>query len=170
MSHGPASARGRGADPLRLPSPRPGPYRDGVERGRFSEIDHTADLGLDLEGDSPAAVLEAAQRGLIRVLFGGDPGFEPDEERVVAIEAADRPELLKAWCERLWRFIEDDGFVAVEADVESTDSGGLRAVVRGTRPPADRLAPVSELKAVTYHQLAFEPAGEGWCARVIFDV
>jgi SHS2 domain-containing protein len=32
-------------------------------------------------------------------------------------------------------------------------------------------ASASELKAVTWHQLAFEPApGGGWRGRVIFDV
>jgi SHS2 domain-containing protein len=37
-------------------------------------------------------------------------------------------------------------------------------------PPEVRTA-ASELKAVTWHQLAFEPASDGgWRARVIFDV
>lgn len=141
-----------------------------MERGRFSEIDHTADLGLDLEGPTPAAVLEAAQRGLIGLLFGGDPGVEPDEERLVEIAAEDRPALLKAWCDRLWRMLEDDGFVAVESAIESADPGTFRARVRGARPPRERIAGASELKAVTWHQLAFEPADGGWRARVIFDV
>lgn len=141
-----------------------------MERGRFSEIDHTADLGLDLEGPTPEAVLEAALRGLIHVLFGEDPGLEPEEERRVELDAPDRPELLKAWCERLYRFLEEEGFVPIEAEIESAGPDRLRAVVRGASPPRDRVVRASELKAVTYHQLEFEPAGDGWRARVIFDV
>jgi SHS2 domain-containing protein len=47
-------------------------------------------------------------------------------------------------------------------------------LVKGVSVSAERLAEASELKAVTYHQLAFgrdEAAGnELWRARVIFDV
>jgi SHS2 domain-containing protein len=43
--------------------------------------------------------------------------------------------------------------------------------VRGAVLPPEVLVAASELKAVTWHQLAFEPAPDGgWRARVIFDV
>ncbi|MBW3660119.1 MAG: archease [Gemmatimonadetes bacterium] len=141
-----------------------------MERGRFAEIEHTADLGLELEGSSPAAVLEAALRGLVRVLFGEDPDVEPREERSVELREEGYPELLKAWCESIYRLLEEDGFVAVEADVEASGPGTLRAVVRGARPPRARVARASELKAVTWHQLRFAEADGEWRARVIFDV
>lgn len=141
-----------------------------MDRGRFSEIDHTADLGLDLRGATPAAVLEAAQRGLVHVLFGETPDLEPDGERTVELSETDLPELLKAWCEALYRLLEEDGFVTLESAVESADPGEFRAMIRGATPPAETVARASELKAVTWHQLAFERAGDGWRARVIFDV
>lgn len=141
-----------------------------MARGRYREIEHTADLGLDLEGPTPAAVLEAAQRGLIHVLFGEAPELRIEEERTVELAEKDRPELLKAWCEALYRLLEEDGFVAIESAVESAEAGAFRALVRGARPPAEAVAKASELKAVTWHQLAFHRADRGWRARVIFDV
>ncbi len=50
-------------------------------------------------------------------------------------------------------------------------SADFRARLAGAiLSPATRIA-ASELKAVTWHQLAFEPDPEGgWKARVIFDV
>lgn len=141
-----------------------------MDRGRYEEIEHTADLGLDLEGSTPAAVLEAAQRGLLHVLFGEMPDLRADEERIVELAEGDRPELLKAWCEALYRLLEEEGFVTIEADVERADPDAFRAVVRGVRPPAATVAAASELKAVTWHQLAFHRADDGWRARVIFDV
>ena len=152
-----------------------------MERGTFVEIEHTADLGLDLEGPSPESILEAAQRGLIQLLLADTSGLEPDSERDIAISAAGYPELLKAWCERLYRLLEDEGFVALSSLVcpepalpDREPAVGCRALVRGVVPPAERRVAASELKAVTYHQLAFAPAGREapgrWRARVIFDV
>lgn len=141
-----------------------------MPRGRYTEIDHTADSGLDLRGSSPAAVLEAAQRGLMHVLFGDVPDLDPDEERIVELSEPDRPDLLKAWCEAVYRLLEEEGFVALESDVTSADPDAFRATLRGATPSAETVARASELKAVTWHQLAFEPSDGGWRARVIFDV
>ena len=142
-----------------------------MERGAFEEIDHTADLGLDLQGPTPEAILEAAQRGLIQLLFGGATGdLVADETRHIAISAPDLPELLKRWCERVYELLEREGFVALVSEVECIDLRACEALLHGTVPTRRRVASASELKAVTYHQLAFEPAGDGWRARVIFDV
>jgi SHS2 domain-containing protein len=145
--------------------------RDPAGSGEFREIDHAADLGLDLRGPDPAAILEAAQRGLIQLLFGEAPAVAPTEEREVRIEETGHPELLKAWCECLYRLLERHSFLAIGSRVESADPGDFRARVTGAiLSPATRAA-ASELKAVTWHGLAFEPDPDGgWSARVIFDV
>lgn len=140
-------------------------------RGEFVEIDHTADLGLDLSGLSPEAVLEAALRGLVFVLFGGEPPrIDPREERSIELSAESWPELLKGWLEALYRLLEEEGFVPFGARFESVGSAGLKAVVSGSRPPREAIAGASELKAVTYHELSFAPEDDHWRARVIFDV
>jgi SHS2 domain-containing protein len=140
-------------------------------RGEFREIDHAADLGLDLRGADPGAILEAAQRGLVQLLFGETPRVEPAVERVVKLAEADHPELLKAWCERLYRLLEEESFLPLETHVEECDPASFRARLRGAILPPDVRNAASELKAVTWHQLAFEPARQGgWRARIIFDV
>ena len=139
-------------------------------RGSFAEIDHTADLGLELTGPDPAAVLEAAQRGLVSALFGEIPRAEPSETREVALSEASWPDLLKTWCERLYSWLEDDGFVPLESRVEALSPDRVDAEIRGAVLDREALARASELKAVTYHQLAFEREGGEWRARVIFDV
>lgn len=142
--------------------------------GKFVEIDHTADVGLDLEGTSPAEVLEAAQRGLTCLLMADTSDLVSDAERAVVVTADGYPDLLKAWCEELYRLLEEESFVALESQVSSVDAEGCVGLVKGASVSAERLAEASELKAVTYHQLAFErdetAGNELWRARVIFDV
>ena len=67
--------------------------------------------------------------------------------------------------------IEEDAFVPLASQVEEVSPAGVRARVRGARASRETVAAASELKAVTWHQLAFEPdPGGGWRGRVIFDV
>ena len=140
-------------------------------RGEYREIDHTADLGLDLSGPDPAAVLEAAARGLIRLLAGGEPPPGSPAHRSVELAAAGWPEALKAWCERVYRLLEDERFAALGAVVEAPGPDRVRGALDGVIVEPARLSEVSELKAVTWHELAFEAdAAGGWRARVIFDV
>lgn len=142
-----------------------------MRRGEFREIDHAADLGLDLRGPDPGAVLEAAQRGLVQLLFGEPPPIEPAEWREVRLEETGYPELLKAWCESIYRLLERDSFLALDTRVEESTPASFRAILAGAILPPDVRAAASELKAVTWHQLAFEPGTDGgWRARVIFDV
>jgi SHS2 domain-containing protein len=142
-----------------------------MSQGEFAEIEHTADLGLDLTGPTPEAVLEAAQRGLIHVLFGGEPpGLEPQAERMVELHADSWPELLKAWLEALYRLLEEHGFLPLGARFEELDPTYLRAAVSGAHPSREAVAQASELKAVTYHELIFAREDGEWRARVIFDV
>src|SRR5687768_11160704 len=142
-----------------------------MKDGRFAEIDHTADLGLDLSGPTPDAVLDAALRGLVHVLFGGEPPrLDPREERRIELSADSWPELLKAWLEALYRWLEDDGFVPVGARFVIVEPASLQAVVIGDRPPRAAIAGASELKAVTWHELSFSRDAGGWRGRVIFDV
>ncbi len=141
-----------------------------MERGEFAELDHTADLGLDLRGPSPGAVLEAAQRGLIQLLVGWTEDLGPTASRSVELSAATLPELLKAWCEELYRLLEERRFVALEARIVDPGPRTFRAELRGALVPPARLRAASELKGVTYHQLRFEAVDDGWRARVVFDV
>lgn len=143
----------------------------GMRRGEFREIDHAADLGLDLRGPDPGAILEAAQRGLVQLLFGESPLIEPAQEREVRLEEAGYPELLKAWCEHLYRLLEEESFLPLETRVQESEPSSFHARLSGAILPPEVRTAASELKAVTWHQLAFEPAPDGgWRARVIFDV
>ena len=143
----------------------------GMRRGEFYEIDHAADLGLDLRGPDPGAILEAAQRGLVTLLFGESPSIEPAEEREVRLSEAGYPELLKAWCEHLYRLLEEESFLPLATRVEDSDPSNFRARLEGAVLPPEVRTAASELKAVTWHQLAFAPAPDGGGgARVIFDV
>ncbi len=124
-------------------------------------LEHTAELGLEVKAPTSELVLVEAMNALAELLDGG-PGDR--ETREVRLERADLPALLVAWLEELLFLADTAGFVPEEAELHVQGSQ-LHAFVRG------RLTePRPLVKAVTYHDLVFEPAGDGWRAKVVLDV
>jgi SHS2 domain-containing protein len=146
-------------------------------------LDHTADVGLEVEAPSLAELFRRAAAGLM-VLMGADApggpggpgGAEAAEATVaVAVVGPDLEVLLVGWLRELLFLCEVRGVTYAGAEFDALGDGALRARVRGV---PGRPAPGRELKAVTYHgvRVARRPGrGEGdgdggWMATVIFDV
>ncbi len=126
-------------------------------------IDHTAEVEIAIEADSEREVFEDALAAL-RELLGFDHAAGA-ERRSVALSAPDRPALLASWLEELVYLAESEGFVALRLEELVLAPRSLSAVVSGV---IDDPPPL--VKAVTYHRLAFAPAGTGYVANVVLDV
>jgi SHS2 domain-containing protein len=124
-------------------------------------VDHTAEIELHVEAPGPERVLVEAMSALAELLDGGsgDP-----ETREVRLERPDLPALLVGWLEEVLFLADTEGFVPDDAQI-GLRGNELHALVRGRRTEQRPL-----VKAVTYHGLEFEPAGDGWRAKVVLDV
>lgn len=136
-------------------------------------LDHTADVGFEVEGVTLGSLLEGAVLGLAVLLMGRTL---PAGRAFRTVEATGvEPALLLRNLLREVLFLHaSEGFVPAEASVsaleEDCDSGVLRATVRLTECESSA-SPETELKGVTLHGLVAEPRdGGGWYGRVIFDV
>jgi SHS2 domain-containing protein len=135
--------------------------------GRFEFLEHTADIGLHLTGETPAEVLEAAGEGLAVLQGAWFPGH--GQERTVEVSAPDLGGLLVAWLDELLFLHETEDLVFGGFRVEHVDDGRLRARVR-VAPRGDRELEAVGVKAATYHRLRFERRNGGWVADVYLDV
>lgn len=131
------------------------------------QIDHTADIALELWADSEADLLIAGAEAVVEILTDGaevaDLGGR--EIEIDAIDAADR---LVQWLNEIIVAAVAGGFLFRAASIELDGETGLRASARGEPDAHDRV--VAELKSATYHDLALERHPSGWRARVIIDV
>jgi SHS2 domain-containing protein len=128
--------------------------------------EHVGELQLWVTAPSEREVFAEALRALADVLAEHGATAAPGGEvREIALEAGDRAVLLADWIGELAFLAETDAFVPDSIEALELADGGLRARVRGHagRPP-------HLVKAVTYHELRFEPAPEGWRAQVLLDV
>jgi SHS2 domain-containing protein len=143
-------------------------------------LDHTADVGIEVHASDLEELFRRAALGSLWMAVGdegwggGAPGQgrETLEERTLLLEETDLAALLRSWCRELLYWQEVEGFLAQEIpELEiagaEPDPVRLRARIRGRDAPSH---PVREIKGVTWHGLRVEASGEGWGARVIFDV
>jgi len=130
-------------------------------------VDHTGELELEIEASSQRAVFEQAVTALGELLAertevdggGATATFE------VAVSAPDRATLLAEWLTELVYLVEAQGLIPERAERLDLSETGLEGTVVGrlTTPP-------HLVKAVTYHRLDMREEGDGWRARVVFDV
>jgi SHS2 domain-containing protein len=133
------------------------------------ELEHTADVGFEVEAPTLAALFERAGLAVVALMLDATR-VEPRETRPIVLAAEGRLELLHDWLQRLVIDVQTGGIAPGEIAVERIDDTGLAARVAGERLDPVRHGFHTEVKAVTWHELAVEPRGAGWWARVIVDV
>lgn len=140
----------------------------------YRPLDHTADIGVELEAPSREALFEEALQAFTDAVTVLEK-VEPATERRIELAAQIPEDLLVLFLEELLYLFEVDGLLfrrtRVEIEEATTGEGlSLAAVLEG-EPYDPAKHPIKVLvKGVTYHRLAAEPRGGGWYGRVIFDI
>ena len=157
--------------------PREPTAEDEIRPG-VRELDHTADLGIEVEGPTQDAIFERAAQGMFALMWdepdSGPTGASADatpasgrEERRVSLRAEAVDTLFVRWLQELLYLFDAQRLVPIAVEFESLSDTHLVARV-ALRRSED--TPARELKGITYHGLEVGPVGAEWRARVIFDV
>lgn len=132
---------------------------------RFSELEHTADTGVEAHGHDLGELFSNAAYGMFS-LIGDLDGLFHTTRYEVEVNAADRESLLVEWLGELLYLHESKHEIFITFDITHISDKHLQAVVYGTH-----LAQVElEIKAVTYHDLRISETPQGYEATVVFDV
>jgi len=135
----------------------------------FREIEHTADLGIEVSADDLASLFACAGEAMFGLIADLSSIGAPDELAIAT--TGDGPEeLLHAWlCELLGQF-NVSGFVAKSCNVTQVTNDRVDGVIRGEKLNLARHGFRTEIKGVTYHDFKVWHENGQWHARVIFDV
>ena len=136
---------------------------------RWGSFPTTADVGVWATGPSSDALFEALGLGLFAVITDLRT-VRPREERAVSASAEDAPSLVVAFLGELLLLQQTDGFLVRTLRVHSMGNPPTSVVASaaGERFDAMRHIARTEVKAVTFHSLVFDPARGR--ARVILDI
>jgi protein archease len=133
------------------------------------EIEHTADVGFEVEAPTLAVLFERAGLALLAVMADLS-GVEARATATVACDAPAVDALLHDFLQALVVRVQAEAFLVCELDVTAVDGTHVAATVAGEHVDPSRHRLYTEVKGVTWHQLAVAPRGDGWWARVILDV
>ena len=136
--------------------------------GGYAFLEHTADVGVRVWGQTLAQLLTEAAKGLTELLVTDSP-VAAKEARPIALTAAAPDELVRLWLTELLFWFATDRFLVAECQLEATDTS-ITGQVLGERFQPKRHAQGTEVKGVTYHQFEVTRTSHGWEAQVIFDV
>ena len=130
------------------------------------QVDHTADLALELWAPSETALLEEAGQALVEILTDG-ASITTNSERSVQLETIDREDRLVVWMNEVLYWATVQRFVMTKAAL-TLDGDRVVGRVYGRTDAASLLK--AELKSATYHDLSVEQVNGTWRARVVVDV
>ena len=138
----------------------------------YRQIDHTADLALEIWAPTEAELLATGARALIEILTDDNPPLG-DSAREIVVDAVDAEDRLVQWLNEIIVAAIVEGFVFTGVDTIElargpATSARLRASIRGQKDAGQRV--VTELKSVTYHDLTLTVTAERAECHVVIDV
>jgi SHS2 domain-containing protein len=133
---------------------------------RFEFLEHTADIGLKITGNTPNQVFEYAAEGLYALALVEQPK-SASEKHSFTVTAKTRDELLLKYMEELVFLLYGHKMAAAKLKVKL---GRNQAEVTGDFMLVPAKAFALEIKSPTYHHLKFEKTDKGYQAVVYFDL
>jgi SHS2 domain-containing protein len=136
---------------------------------RYREIEHTADVGIEISGTTRAELFENAAFGVTDLLIDART-VRPLRPDTFTVRAGNAEELLVRWLsEFLYRFdARRELFSSFR--IRELSETHLTAEVAGETYDPSHHRIRREIKAVTYHGLQIRGRDGAWKARVIFDI
>jgi SHS2 domain-containing protein len=136
----------------------PSPYR---------ELDHTADVAIEVDGATEEEVYARAALALGQILAGGGP-MTQHVERTLEPAGHDRVSQLVGLLRDVLAEFYDERLILSAIDVRLGPPFSAIGWFTHWNPAAHREG--ADVKAVTYGGARFEPTAHGWTARLIFDI
>lgn len=142
----------------------------GLDDQRFwREFDHTGDAGIEAGAPTRGDLFAEAATAMARIMV--DPsGVRTLETRRVEARADSGADLMHDLLAAALNLFLIDGFIWRDARAveERQDYAALELAGEHFDPRRHLL--LTEIKAVTYHELKVEQRGAQWTARVVFDI
>lgn len=140
-----------------------------VKKPAYELLDHTADFGIHVFGDNTKSLFQNAAMAMMDQLVE-TVGLIAREERQITIQGNDWPDLMVNWLREILYLCVGEELFAQSIQIESIAETCLTAYLWVDPFSADRHTLLSEIKAVTYHQVQVFETGNRWEANIIFDV
>ncbi|UCH07016.1 MAG: archease [Deltaproteobacteria bacterium] len=135
----------------------------------YEIIDHTADLGIVVKGGKIKELFVNAANAMTDLMVKADIS-EKGIKRKLIVEGEDLPDLMVRWLSEILYLFSGEHILVSAMEIGSINPTRLHSILSVVSLEKSRHEILREIKGVTYHQIAVEETGDGWEARVIFDI
>ncbi len=136
---------------------------------RYKEIEHTADLGVEIYGATLEELFQNAGYALFDTI-ADITTVEPTVERSISVSGDDTESLMFNWLRELLYLFSVHEELYGEFEIHSLQPTAIEACIRGEQLDLEKHRFETEIKAITYHQFEVSQHEKSWQARVVFDV
>lgn len=136
---------------------------------KYTIIDHTADIGIDVFGDTLQDLFSNAGFALFDIITDLST-VECKVKHSLNIVGVDKEQLLVNWLSELLFLHDVKNLLFKNFYVNQLSDYQLTADVSGEAFDEKRHIIKTEVKAVTYHSLSIIQKDQQWKARIIFDL
>jgi SHS2 domain-containing protein len=141
----------------------------GSDKPRFSLLNHTADMGIQVFGTDAKNLFETAAKSMIQIMIQA-PTAEKTDTLTLEVAAKDLPDLMVRWLGEILYLFQGEKVVVTDLEIDSLSTVHLEATL-GTVPFNPNTHEIlREIKAVTYHQIEVAQKDDRWEAKIIFDL
>jgi SHS2 domain-containing protein len=135
----------------------------------YEPLSHTADLGMIAYGRNLPELFTHAAWAMFDLMSDATT-IRPRQTITVEVEGIDLEDLMVRWLSELLYHYDTERFLCCAATFTVLEATRLTATVQGELLEPSRHPIDTEIKAVTYHQIAVEQVDGRWQTRVIFDL
>ena len=137
----------------------------------YEIIDHTADIGIKVEGSSIEELFVSAAEATFDLMVSSKRPYIPSIEVPISVEASSVDSLMVRWLQELLFIFEKRRLVLSRFFIDSISEGAVSGAAKGIPFDSTRHRQKLDIKAVTYHNLVVgRDEGGLWRAEVIFDI
>lgn len=135
----------------------------------YTLIDHTADLGMCVRGDTLEKLFENAGNALFEQMVRVKQ-VSKEKSLTVSVSATDLSDLMVKWLSEILYLFNGENLVIENIKVDFIQKQLINSILTVTQLNIDKHELIREIKAVTYHQIEVTNKDNLWIARIIFDL
>ncbi len=136
----------------------------------YEPIDHTADIGIRVYGLSLKELFENAAQAAFDVIAKPLKTASPHDAQTfkIQLKASNVEELLIRWLGELLSLSDWKRIIFTKFDIRNFSETQMDGAVQGF--PREYFGILTEIKAVTYHELKIKKEKNRYAVQIIFDV
>ena len=135
----------------------------------YQIIDHTADLGIIVEGEDEKNLFIRAAKAMTDLMVKDDIA-KKTIIKDVSLQGDDFPDLMVKWLGEILYLFHGEKLLVHSIEIKSISSIMLQSTLTLSSLEPKHHEVKREIKAVTYHQIYVDKVNDGWQARIIFDI